>query len=71
MKTTIKRSPKLILSYPRLMANDVNVVLFSKKETGVVLSAGPGSQYPVGYTSNMWREEDFEDFKDELILSND
>lgn len=46
------------------------IVMFTSKDTGVVVSA-KGSQTQLGEYCDYWNEDSFEEFKGQVILSND
>jgi len=55
---------KNVDKYPKLMiANTGKIVLFSKRDTGVVVQSCDNSDDKVGYYCAHWVMECFEDFK--------
>ena len=56
--------------FPKLMISRTDVVvIMSEFRTGIVVSGG--DVYKIGYHSESWCIEDFEDFNGTLTLSND
>lgn len=72
MKVTINKGNDKVETkpYPKLMKSNAGSVLLMVSEgCGVVLVKG--GYYPVGYYSNGWACNLFEDFEGEVVLKND
>jgi len=70
MKSIVKETEKS--EYPKLMISKTNgqIVLFEEREKGTVVYAGT-SNNDLGWTSDVWIMDCFEDFYGEVTLSND
>jgi hypothetical protein len=71
MKTTcIPKKTKLVPTYPKLMQGESGVVvLFTKANTGVVVSSTHLS-YKVGHFSSDWYTSGFKDYTGKVTLEN-
>lgn len=71
MKSKVKNSKKVKGKYPKLMSNTTDgfVVLFKEPYNGVVI-ANETSQHELGYSSDRWLMEYFEEFNGKVILEN-
>jgi hypothetical protein len=72
VKANVESTEKKIVSYPKLRKSNLygTIVLFVAPRMGTVVSAGGGGN-PIGYHSDSWSLESFEDFDGTVTLQNE
>jgi hypothetical protein len=68
--TTESKYPKLMFCDNFIKKEYYTIVLFKNKTSGTVIDSNH-PDYPIGYTDNYFDINEYEFFKDKIILSNE